>query len=286
VNGIEKARIILSLIGDQAKVVLSKMPQETSRLLAGVEENTEFDPHDVSMVLAEALEKADYLYQKQAVRERLKKEPQPLSNPSETDMGFSSLSNSNALSFDESAFGATEEETPQEKPKEPTVEIQGHVIHMHGMAKVLQEQKPQIAAFILHHMTESERETIVALLPKEFRESVNAIDIEKVPISAKIMQPMLESLLRQAEIKKDEVVVANKEEKEPTMDASDESLSLEMGSDDDMLSFDSPFGAETESIVMGDEADPSPFASNDTNNEMFETTPSKPSETSSNIFAS
>lgn len=241
-NGIEKAQLLLSLLQDRAKDVLKHLSPESARLLTGtIDDGHDYDKETRHDIIAEALQKAEKAQHQSGMRASLNRLPQP-PKPDMTDMSFTPVSPSDDPFKTDDTFGSmddTEDATPKTAP-EPTTPDKFENIP--AIAKVLSEQKIQIIAFVLHHLDEKVRAKIIDYLPLTQYEKIQEIDVEKMPLSHRVVDSLIDSLIKQANERKD--VLLPEEPPKPKEDDSMDSL----GSMEDLDPFsESAFSSEPSS---------------------------------------
>ncbi|MSR89101.1 MAG: hypothetical protein EXS67_05565 [Candidatus Margulisbacteria bacterium] len=231
-NGIEKAQLLLSLLQDRAKDVLKHLSPESARMLTGtIDDGHDYDKETRHDIIAEALQKAEKAQHQSGMRASLSRLPQP-PKPDMPDTSYTPLS----ASDDPFAMNDAEEAPPV--TTDPV--IPDKFENIAAIAKVLSEQKIQIIAFVLHHLDEKTRAKIIDYLPLTQYEKIQEIDIEKMPLSPRVVDSLIDSLIKQANARKD-VLLPNVTPKPKEDDGMDS-----LGSMDDLDPFsESAFSSES-----------------------------------------
>jgi len=80
----------------------------------------------------------------------------------------------------------TEPQKIEEKPSEPAKDLTA--------AQKIQLQPPQLIACILDRVTNDQRKDILSKLPEDKKQLVEAIEVEKIPISEQVIQVIMNEL--------------------------------------------------------------------------------------------
>ena len=232
-TGVEKARVLLSLLKDQGKDVLNHMAPENARVLASsIEAAPDYGKEILDGVVAEVLRKIERVQHKRGVTESLSRfQGLPKPGPDQMEsVSFtpspSSEENFSLGNFDDSSFEEGSTTESEAIPKEPP----GRFDNITGIAAVLSEQKLQIIAFVLHYVDELTREKLWGNLPKTIQEKLYEKNIEDVPMSPKIAETLLDSLIKEADKRKAEFPEKSEASSEDDIDYLSESTFSELES--------------------------------------------------------
>jgi len=162
-SGKEKAQLLLSLLGDKSKAVLTHLSAESAALLTEtIEEAPQVDKKTTQSLLQEVIKQV----------KSLKEETPSEGSPEE---------NSGSLMQEEdtgSLFGSSEPEQEPVGPPNPELRSPEEIAHF------LSEQTPQFTAFILKKIDDAAlKESILEALPESLKEEVDQVELDNIPIS-------------------------------------------------------------------------------------------------------
>lgn len=198
-SGHEKAQLLLSMLGDRATAVLSLLsPENATFLTSTIGDSPKASPAAISSLISEVMDRV-----KVVRRENASSIAVPVSNGSGLgsflgdggDSMFSSSQDDTALSSGLS-FGSdtTNDELDSDLPS--TDAPSGPKMRSpESIAGLLMKEKPQIAAFILSKLDESLRESIVDSMSYEFRDVIQRLKVDAVPLSDAVFNRIYDSIV-------------------------------------------------------------------------------------------
>lgn len=216
-SGKEKAQLLLSLLGEKAKNVLSRMSPESAALLT---ESIGDTPSVTSQARYEFLEDILKKAKEQKIEADQAQEP-------EVDMPAEEMS---LFAAEHDTTEPVEEETGVVSTPEP---VQDDRRTPQEVAAVLTKQKPQMIAFILSKVEEDLREKILSCLPQSLQDEVQTIKAENLPLSEAVFHKIYDSVFKRSPL--DETSPQEEEKKEENQSGFS---SMEMG--DQNFSWDQP----------------------------------------------
>ena len=188
-SGKEKAQLLLSLLGDKAKNVLSRMSPESASLLT---ESIGDIPYVTSQLKYEFLED---ILKKAKVQKVEPVEQEASENLFETahseESLFGSMS-SETLSTPEPDEAELEEDAVIPEP------VKNDLRNPQQIASILSEQKPQIIAFVLSKIDEDLKVKIENFLPNSILSQIQQIKIEKLPLSDAVFNRIYDTIFKRS----------------------------------------------------------------------------------------
>ncbi|NBV41147.1 hypothetical protein EBR96_00025 [bacterium] len=217
-SGQEKAKMLLSMLGDRATSVLSLLsPSNASRLTSTIGDSPKASPAVMNSLVSEIMEKVE----RSRSGRLLSSGPEVADADSNASfMGsLDGLTDSSSLSSgdlfgggdssgDSSVFGggfggfgdesASEEtESNDGTPQGPRMRAPSEI------ADLLAAQKPQLAAFILSRLDDSLRESVSDALDYNLKTQLESIRVDKVPLSDSVFQKIYDKVVLAPEVEED-----------------------------------------------------------------------------------
>jgi len=192
VTGLQKAKWLLSILGDRATAVLSLLsPSSAQKITSTIGDTPKVSASEANAFLMEVMDRVSSA--KQSVldmpqdtfedRDAFSDSLSELGGGSGGDDVFDFGEASDGLGGD--AFGGFESQSEIQVDQSAI----GPVMRTpHEIADLLSHQKPQISAFILSKMDDTIREQVLDCIPLEAREHLEAIRVESVPLSDKVFK--------------------------------------------------------------------------------------------------
>jgi flagellar motor switch protein FliG len=178
-TGKQKAQVLLSMLGDRSKSVLSLLSPTHAALLTGMIEET---PKTSSAVLNNLMNE---IMQKVA---RIRETGSLVEQKSGiADSGFSGMGLGMGMSLDDEENISESEETDLEDTGE-------RLRTPDQIAALLSEQRPQLVAFVLSRLDDDLREKIHECLPLDLTQKLTALNVEAVPLSQHVFDSMYQAI--------------------------------------------------------------------------------------------
>ncbi len=178
-SGREKAQMLLSLLGHQAKNVLQFLTPENAHFLSSsIEDAPHLNSEELSEFLKEIL---IHIEEKQPVippQDVEAREPSPVLEP---------------LKNQEEELAVQEEPLESETPSEQR-DRDERLRSPEQIAAILTQQPFQVAAFILSKLEEDKKAAILENLSLDLRDTIEKNPVEFTPLSDKIFQNVYEQL--------------------------------------------------------------------------------------------
>jgi flagellar motor switch protein FliG len=178
-TGKEKAQLLLSMLGDRSKSVLSLLsPTHASLLTETIEEAPKASSAVLNSLMNEIMQKVTRVRETGSLVE--KKEPLS-SNAFAMSGGLGG-----GMSFGEDAESeevVADEAEPKERLRSPD-----------QIAALLSEQRPQLVAFVLSRVEEELREKIQSFLPLDMAQKIEAMDVAAVPLSQQVFDNLYDAV--------------------------------------------------------------------------------------------
>lgn len=184
-EGKEKVQLLVSLLGESAPTVLSKLKPEHSALLTeSIGEKPVDDPEVISGLLDEVSAFSD--------RKNTEKDFQEQSVAPNADDGLADIAfESEAGTYDSENFDVSFDEGSEEL-KEDSGEPRKRTSR--EIAVLLEKQRTQLAAFILNQIDEEERLAVMEHLSPSARYKIEGTNVESLPISQSVFDKIVEDL--------------------------------------------------------------------------------------------
>ncbi len=193
-SGLEKAQIVLSILGENSSKILERLSEGSRRKITAVlGETAETDPQTRSMILSELLNKID---------SSKSNRPSGLSNSFQQNTLSSSNPFAESALYPQITKAPPQLATPQEgdlelgqptpAPVNPntrfTAEEAGRI------SERLQREKGQIIAFFMNQLNEDERALMSDYLPSSITSQLEESKIDKIPLAGKVFANLLKKL--------------------------------------------------------------------------------------------
>lgn len=179
-TGKQKAQLLLSMLGDRSKSVLSLIsPTHASLLTETIEESPKASSSVLNSLMNEIMQKVVLVRETGSLSEQKK---------TALETGFS-LGGVLGMSFgeDDTASGKTsvlEEETePTQRLRTPD-----------QIAALLNEQRPQLVAFVLSRLEEGLREEIQGYLSRAIVQKLSSLSVDAVPLSQQVFDNLYQEI--------------------------------------------------------------------------------------------
>jgi flagellar motor switch protein FliG len=179
-TGKQKAQLLLSMLGDRSKSVLSLIsPTHASLLTETIEESPKASSSVLNSLMNEIMQKVVLVRETGSLSEQKK---------TALETGFS-LGGGFGMSFgeDDTASGETsvlEEETePTQRLRTPD-----------QIAALLNEQRPQLVAFVLSRLEEGLREEIQGYLSRAIVQKLSSLSVDAVPLSQQVFDNLYQEI--------------------------------------------------------------------------------------------
>jgi len=180
-TGKQKAQVLLSMLGDRSKSVLSLLsPTHAALLTEMIEEAPKPSASVLNSLLTEIMQKVTRVRETGSLVEK---------KPSTADSGFSLGGGLGmGMSFEEDEAPSDEPETeesgePKEKLRSPD-----------QIAVLLSEQRPQLVAFILSRIEESLSDEIRDCLPLDMAQKLSSLNVASVPLSQHVFDSLYQEV--------------------------------------------------------------------------------------------
>jgi len=179
ITGKEKAQLLISVLGPQAKSVLQFLGREEASILTGsIQNSPSRDSRLMLTVLKEAM----------AAVER----PEAVSAPISTVQEPESVTVSDPMAsddfFNEDVVSSElmDEGSPVPEPENKT--------DYSVIARHLENEKPQLVAFFLSRLDDGIRSQLLPYLPSNLTEQLSQMAVEAIPLSDKVFEIMYQKL--------------------------------------------------------------------------------------------
>ncbi|NDC82735.1 hypothetical protein EB093_03605 [bacterium] len=190
-SGQDKAKLLLSMLGDRATAVLSLLsPQNATMLTATIGDSPRASQSEISGLILEVMDRVN----------RAREVASPVFSGAEVE-GLGSFQNGidsedssfSSFGFSESSDDALGSATSAD---EPVSSVEGPRFRSpDAIAGLLMKEKPQISAFVLSRLDESLKLAIVDSFSYEYRELLAPIKVEKVPLSDSVFSKVYERVV-------------------------------------------------------------------------------------------
>ncbi len=181
-TGKQKAQVLLSMLGDRSKSVLSLLsPTHASLLTETIEESPKASPSVLNSLMHEIMQKVARVRETGSLSEQKK---------TALDTGFS-LGGGMGLSFGQDETPglidadpiSSEDSEPKERLRTPD-----------QIAALLNEQRPQLVAFVLSRIDEGLREEIQGYLSIDIVQKLSSLSVDSVPLSQQVFDNLYQEL--------------------------------------------------------------------------------------------
>jgi len=186
-TGIEKSRILLSMLGAEAQRILTELSPETAHLLThNITDAPKIDAQTQKELLSNVINRAQDLLQEEESESQTEEpeivEPEPEFVPEpEPELDSSS------------PLESEPEILPEEEPiVEPVIEKPS--LDFEHIVQVLSDQKPAITAFVLSKLTDDIKSEILSRLPSDIVNKIQSTELKAVPGSEKIFNRIYNDL--------------------------------------------------------------------------------------------
>lgn len=190
-SGKEKASTVLALVGDEAaQPILAGLPKSYRELLnSSLDSAMPTDPDTIQSIINEAF----------ASMEKIQPGITNVVVPKKQTDFLEDLSPDPIIEEEPEIDDLfAEEPEPEENVipvPEPEPELPQPVFDVVKVAEELQQQRPQVLAFLLSRMHEDLRQQIEAQLPQGQVELAKSLSVEQLPISEKVFSKIYKNLL-------------------------------------------------------------------------------------------
>ena len=177
-TGKQKAQLLLSMLGDRSKSVLSLLSPTHAALLTGtIEEAPKAASSVLNSLMNEIMQKVARVRETGSLTEQ---------KTNTFDAGFS-LGGGAPMAFGETdASGDTfgeDADSPKEKLRTPD-----------QIAALLNTQRPQLVAFVLSRIDEGLREEIQGYLSLDLMQKLSSLRVDAVPLSQQVFDNLYQEL--------------------------------------------------------------------------------------------
>ncbi len=179
-TGKQKAQLLLSMLGDRSKFVLSLIsPTHASLLTETIEESPKASPSVLNSLMNEIMQKVVLVRETGSLSEQKK---------TALDTGFS-LGGGLGMSFGEGDTWPVETSVLEEET-EPTQRLRTP----DQIAALLNEQRPQLVAFVLSRLEEGLREEIQGYLSRSIVQKLSSLSVDAVPLSQQVFDNLYQEI--------------------------------------------------------------------------------------------
>lgn len=186
-SGSEKAKILLSLLGNNAKTVLGQLAPESATLLtASIEDAPKLNEQEINIFYDEILEKIDS-NQFTTLANTASKPETTKPVPTEDE------SKKQPSSPESNPEAGTEKKEPETPPAPKTRDI-------NEIADLLSKQKPQTVAFFLTKIDEEMKNNLMNYLSDELKSQIETRPVEHLPLSEKVFKNLYETILLKPDV--------------------------------------------------------------------------------------
>lgn len=199
-TGLQKAKLLLSILGDRATAVLSLLsPGSAQKLTSTIGDKPKVSASEANAFLSEVMDRVSTLKQSNGshldrygdTETPFEESLSELSIGSDEDRDMFDFS-SDSPEIDSGTFDGFEEESQiQVAPSSigPVMRTPSEI------ADLLTHQKPQIVAFILSKMDDVLREQVLDFFPLEAKEHIESIRVDSVPLSDKVFKRIYDLIM-------------------------------------------------------------------------------------------
>lgn len=180
-TGKQKAQVLLSMLGDRSKSVLSLLsPTHAALLTEMIEEAPKPSASILNSLLNEIMQKVALVRETGSLAEK---------KQNSSDSGFS-LGGGLGLGMSFSGESEPMTETLAEEDGEPKEQLRSP----DQIAALLSEQRPQLIAFVLSRIEESLRDEIREYLPLDIIQKLADLNVESVPLSQHVFDSLYQEV--------------------------------------------------------------------------------------------
>lgn len=166
-TGKQKAQVLLSMLGDKSKNVLSLLsPAHAALLMDTIEESPKPAPSVLNALMNEIMQKVSRVRETGALEDKEDKKSL-----------FSSLSLGNFSSAEEEDTSGEVSSAEGQKMRSPD-----------QIAALLVEQRPQLVAFVLSKLDDAQRQEIETYLPVGLQEQLGMLRVDDLPLSQRVFE--------------------------------------------------------------------------------------------------
>ncbi len=196
-NGQDKAKLLLSMLGDRATSVLSLLsPENATMLTSTIGDSPKASQAIMAGLISEIMEKV----------KSIRNESSVFSTPSTDDLGSSldglsiedgdsGFSSFGGASSDSFGFGGDDTATDDDVAAEEVLPQGPRMRTPDGIAELLMKEKPQIAAFIMSRFDDGMRESVMDHLSYEFRDQILRLKVDRVPLSDSVFTKIYDAIV-------------------------------------------------------------------------------------------
>lgn len=176
-NNQQKAKALLSLLGDRAKDILSLMsPEATQLLTSSLGSRVQLKPLEIAQLVKEVEDEVNLIkFGAPKLPVTTVKEDDPFLALDEDELADPSLS---------------EDEEPSRDPSLRSPE---------KIAELLQKEKVQISSFLISRMDEVLQEEVMDALSTEYREKVKQTSVDTIPLSDAVFNRIFDKICKKTE---------------------------------------------------------------------------------------
>lgn len=196
-NGQDKAKLLLSMLGDRATSVLSLLsPENATMLTSTIGDSPKASQAVMAGLISEVMDKVKAIRKESSVfsasaSDELGSSLDGLSTE-DSDSGFSSFGGG-ADSFGLGGEGASDENdsvtVAERLPEGPKLRSS------EGIAELLMKEKPQIAAFVMSRFDDGLRDTVMDHLTYEFRDQIVRLKVDRVLLSDSVFSKIYDTIV-------------------------------------------------------------------------------------------
>lgn len=179
----EKAKAIISLLGDRSKDILSLLSPEAAQALSGsVGSRTTFSPTEAAALVQEMEQEIHRIKfggpEQTNTATKDKKEADPFFSDLEDD----DLLNDNKLEIEDDIDPIPPRDKSLRSPEK--------------IASLLEKEKVQITAFLLSRVDEEERNAVLQALNADYRQKVESATVDDIPLSDAVFNNIYEKIFK------------------------------------------------------------------------------------------
>ncbi len=198
-NGQDKAKLLLSMLGDRATAVLSLLsPENATMLTSTIGDSPKASQSVMGGLISEVMEKVKSIRHESSVFSSPSSDDLGASldglglGADDADSGFSSFGGESSGSF---GLGGDDTADDDGSPVDENLPQGPRLRTPDGIAEMLMKEKPQVAAFVMSRFEEGLRDSVMDHLSYEFRDQILRLKVDRVPLSDSVFSKIYDTIV-------------------------------------------------------------------------------------------
>ena len=181
-TGHQKAQILISILKQQSKDVVSHLSPDAAATLSTLDNAPRVDSKAILDLMGELLTKVDSIKARSIRTEEIET---PMDEPEEEHI---------EEEIHEEPIEEIPEPEPEPEPEEEAPAETSNLREASEIAEILAQQRPQVIAFMLTRTEQPLRDEILNNLPPELMEKLELSEVETVPLGDRVYETLYSSI--------------------------------------------------------------------------------------------